>query len=133
VVWHAPQETAGQVKKEIEEQIGRFANTDAWLRENPPEVNWRDFWWPPYEVPRNAPICEALASAYEAAMGEPAKFYGFAAANDASFLNLAGIPTVTIGPGHLREAHAPNEYVEVEELVQAAKVYALAIAEWCGV
>ncbi len=133
VIWHAPQETAEQVKKEIEEQISRFANTDAWLRENPPEVDWRDFWWPPYDVPRSAPICKALASAYEAAMGEPARFYGFAAANDASFLNLAGIPTVTIGPGHLKEAHAPNEYVKVEELVHAAKVYALAIAEWCGV
>lgn len=133
VVWHAPQETAEQVKAEVEAHIDRFAQTDPWLRENPPEVDWGTFWWQPYDVPIDAPICKAVATAYEAAMDEPARFYGFAAVDDAAFLNQAGIPTVSIGPGHLRNAHSANEYVEVEELVDAAKVYALSIAEWCGV
>jgi acetylornithine deacetylase/succinyl-diaminopimelate desuccinylase family protein len=133
VVWHAPQDSPEQVKEEVEEQITRFAQTDPWLRENPPEVEWWDFWWPPYDVPADAPICKAVATAYEAALGEPARFYGFAAVDDAVFLNQAGIPTITIGPGHLQVAHAPNEYVEIEEVVDAAKVYALAIVEWCGV
>jgi len=133
VVWHAPQETAEQVKKEVEEHVTRFAQTDPWLREHPPKVEWWDFWWPAYDVPADAPICKAVAAAYEAALGEPAKLYGFAAVDDAFFLNEAGIPTVGIGPGHLRNAHSANEYVEIGELVDAAKVYALSIAEWCGV
>lgn len=133
LIWHAPQETAEQVKSEVEEHVSRVAQTDAWLRRNPPEIDWRGFWWPPYDVPTDAPICRAVAAAYEAALGEPARFCGFAAANDATFLNRAGIPTVAIGPGHLRVAHAPNEYVEIDELIDAAKIYALAIVEWCGV
>lgn len=131
-IWHAPQESEEQVKKEVEEQIARFAQTDPWLRENPPKVEWL-LWWPPYDVPVDAPICKAVEVAREAVLNEPANYYGFAAVDDATFLNQAGIPAITIGPGNLQVAHAPNEYVEIAELVDAAKIYALAIVEWCGV
>jgi acetylornithine deacetylase len=53
--------------------------------------------------------------------------------DDATFLNQAGIPTIGVGPGHIQHAHAANEHVEIEELVDAAKIYALCIVEWCGV
>ena len=128
----APQDTPEQVKEEVEAQIDRFAKTDPWLRENPPKVEWLA-WWPPYDVSAEAPICKAVAAAYEAALEESAKYYGFAAVDDAAFLNRAGIPAISIGPGSLAVAHAPNEYVEIAELVDAAKIYALSIIEWCGV
>jgi len=131
-IWHSPLDSKEQVKKEVEEQIHLFAQTDPWLREHPPKVEWL-LWWPPFDVPADAPICKAVAKAYEAAIGEPVKYYGFAAVDDAAFLNLAGIPAITIGPGSLCVAHAPNEYVEITELVDAAKIYAFSIAEWCGV
>jgi len=131
-IWHAPQDSEEQVKKEVEDQIARFAQTDPWLRENPPKVEW-PIWWPPYEVPVDAPICKTIAAVYESVMGEPVKYYGFAAVDDAAFLNRAGIPAVSIGPGDLSICHAPNEYVEIAELVDATKIYALSIVEWCGV
>lgn len=133
VVWHAPQDPPEQVKEEIEQQVTRFAQTDPWLREHQPRVEWWDFWWPPFDVPPDAPICRAVATAYASALGKPAVVYGFAAVDDAVFLNQAGIPTISMGPGDIRMAHAPNEYVEIQELVDAAKVYALSIVEWCGV
>jgi len=132
VIWHAPQDSLEQVKKEIEEQISRFAQIDPWLRENPPQVEW-NFWWPPYEISPNAPICKAVTNAYEAVMNKPVKIYGFAAVNDATFLNKAGIPTITLGPGSIQVAHSVNEYVEIREVIDAAKIYALTIAEWCGI
>ncbi len=131
-IWHSPYDSEEQVKREVEEQIDLFAQTDPWLRENPPKVEWL-LWWPPYDVPFDAPICKAVAASYEAAMGEPVKYHGFAAVDDAAFLNRAGIPAITIGPGDVSVAHAVNEYVEISELVAAAKIYALAIVEWCGV
>ena len=131
-IWHSPYDSEEQVKKEVEEQIALFAQTDPWLRENPPKVEWL-LWWPPYDVSPDAPICKTVAATYEAVMGEPVKYYGFAAVDDAVFLNRAGIPAITIGPGDLRVAHAANEYVEIAELVDAAKIYALSIVEWCGV
>jgi acetylornithine deacetylase/succinyl-diaminopimelate desuccinylase-like protein len=44
----------------------------------------------------------------------------------------AGIPTVAYGPGDLRLAHAANEYVEVQELLAVAKVYALTAMKLLG-
>ncbi len=131
-IWHAPQDSAEQVKKEVEQQISLFAQTDPWLREHPPKVEWL-LWWPPFDVPPDAPICKAVATAYESAMEKPVSYYGFAAVDDAAFLNRAGIPAITIGPGDIRVAHALNEYVAIDELVDAAKIYALSIVEWCGV
>ena len=131
-IWHSPYDTLEQVKEEVEKQISRFAQTDPWLRENPPKVEWL-LWWPPYDLPPDAPICKAVATAYQSVMAKPVSYYGFAAVDDAAFLNRAGIPAVTIGPGDLRVAHAPNEYVDIEELIDATKIYALSIVEWCGV
>ena len=131
-IWHAPQDSEEQVKAEVESQVHRFAQTDPWLRENPPKVEWL-LWWPPFDVPADAPVCKTAAAAYEAALGEAARYYGFAAVDDAAFLNQAGIPAISIGPGSLTVAHAPDEYVEIAELIDAARIYALCIVDWCGV
>ncbi|MHA1238763.1 MAG: ArgE/DapE family deacylase [Candidatus Odinarchaeia archaeon] len=130
-IWYPPQEDKEQIKQEIEECISRWANTDGWLRNNPPKVEWV-LWWPPYNVEKEAPICVTVKTAYETVTGEPAKFHGFLAVDDASFLNMVGIPAITIGPGDLTVAHAVNEYVEISELVTAVKIYALSALEWCG-
>jgi acetylornithine deacetylase len=44
------------------------------------------------------------------------------------FRNLAGIPTLVYGPGRLSDAHAPNEHVEVGDLLEAATVLATFVA-----
>jgi len=134
VIWHSPQETKEQVIKEIETHVHNLAETDSWLRENPPAMDWSGgWWWPPYDVPKDEPICRAAAVACEAVLNEPAKYYGFTAVDDATFLNQAGIPTITLGPGSIEVAHTANEYVEIKDLLDAAKIYALTIVEWCGV
>ncbi|MCJ7625215.1 MAG: ArgE/DapE family deacylase [Anaerolineaceae bacterium] len=133
VIWHAPQETQEQVKAEIEKQISNFANTDAWLRDNPPILDWNDFWWPPYDLPMDAAICKASQAAYETLFNQSVEPTGFLGVDDASFLNAAGIPAITWGPGTTQVAHTANEHVEIRDLVDAAKLYALTIVEWCGV
>ena len=37
------------------------------------------------------------------------------------------------GAGDIRVAHAPDEYLEFEELITAIKVVAVFLADWCGV
>ncbi len=134
VIVHAPQDTKEQVVNEIETQIHYLAQTDSWLRENPPVLDWwGGWWWPPYDVPQDAPICKAAAVAYEAVLNEPAKYNGFTAVDDATFLNQAGIPTITMGPGNIDVAHTANEYIEIKDCIDAAKIYALTIVEWCGI
>jgi acetylornithine deacetylase/succinyl-diaminopimelate desuccinylase family protein len=131
-IWYPPQLDAAAVKREIEAQVERFAETDPWLREHPPKLEW-PVWWPPFDVHVDAPICRSVEAAYESALGERPQYHGFAAVDDAAFLNRGGVPAITLGPGSLQVAHSPGEYVEISELVDAAKVYALSIVEWCGV
>ncbi len=65
------------------------------------------------------------------------KFYGekplkimMPGASDARFLrNILKIPTVQFGPGEGETAHASNEYVEINDLIKATKVYMSLIEE----
>ena len=41
-------------------------------------------------------------------------------------LNVGGIPTVLFGPGDVRVAHMPDEYVNVHDILLAARAYILA-------
>ncbi len=41
-------------------------------------------------------------------------------------------PSVICGPGSIQFAHATDERVAVRDVIDAAKVYALAAIEWCG-
>jgi len=56
------------------------------------------------------------------------KIGGSLAHNDADFLvNMAGIPTVQYGPGDMKVAHTPDEYIKISDVVTASKVYALTL------
>jgi acetylornithine deacetylase/succinyl-diaminopimelate desuccinylase-like protein len=53
---------------------------------------------------------------------------------DIRFLNLYGeTPTVIFGPGMTEQMHANNEWAAVADLIEATKILALTIIEWCGV
>ena len=131
-VWFPPQENPEDIKNEIETYIKNASKMDPWLAENPPKVEWL-LYWPASNVDKDAPICRLCASAHEFVTGEPAVYQGFTAVNDAAFLNLQGIPSITYGPGSILVAHSVDEYVDISELIIAAKTYAVSAINWCGV
>jgi acetylornithine deacetylase/succinyl-diaminopimelate desuccinylase-like protein len=67
-------------------------------------------------------------------LGKPPPFGYFPGGTDAiSWQGLGGIPTIPgFGPGLLGNCHKPDEFVEVDELIQAAKIYALTILNYLG-
>lgn len=55
----------------------------------------------------------------------PIQYGGVPGATDGTFLwAWAGLPIVTIGPGGKTIPHQANEYIEIEELAAAARLYA---------
>ncbi|MCD6592126.1 MAG: M20 family metallopeptidase [Thaumarchaeota archaeon] len=85
-------------------------------------------WVPPAEVDRRSPIVLAAIKAIEEVLKIKGEVRGFQATCDMSYLvNNAGIQSVILGPGSLEQAHAIDEWVSVEELVSAAKIYAFTI------
>lgn len=130
--FHDPRQKLEDLKQEVSAFLTRYISYDVWLREHPPKCDWV-FYWPGYDLKSDEPICQTLATATKAVDQECGEIYGFPAVNDAAFINAAGIPTVSMGPGELRVGHSSREYVPIQDVVDAAKAYALAIAEWCGV
>lgn len=87
-------------------------------------------------MPAEADISQQLAGAYTRAVegtsfSPQPTWTGFYGVCDATWLNQAGIPAITFGPGDLRVAHGNDEYVDLDEVWVAARTYALLAAQWC--
>ena len=76
-------------------------------------------------VGSNENIVKITKEAVKEVVGKSPKVTGCIATTDMAFLvNQGKIPTVVYGPGSLQQAHVVDEYIEVDELVKASKVYA---------
>ncbi len=79
------------------------------------------------------PVVAATAAAYRRVYGRTAELGAFPAWTDGALLSaFAGIPTLILGPGDLAVAHSPVESVEIAQVIEAARIYAIAAAEFCG-
>ena len=80
------------------------------------------------QTPQDDPLVAALEKSYEVALERPPRYGGVPGATDGTFLSAwAGVPIVTVGPGDRTIPHRRDEFVRVEDLLDAAKLYAAAI------
>lgn len=87
----------------------------------------------PLETPTAHPVVTTLRTAIMRATGTDPGVVGWTATCDAGLLStLGGVPTVVFGPGSLSQAHKPDEFVEIDQLVAAARIYSLAVTELLG-
>lgn len=83
------------------------------------------------ETSAEDPLVKALERAYPTALGRRPAYGGVPGATDGTFLHsLAGVPIVTVGPGDRAIPHQRDEFVEIEELVASARLYAAAAVEF---
>lgn len=77
------------------------------------------------ETERSEPLVEAAVQTVRRVSGTAPEVGGVAFGTDAAYLGPGfNIPMIICGPGAPGMAHQPDEYVEVEQLVQAAQIYA---------
>jgi acetylornithine deacetylase len=82
---------------------------------------------PAFETPAESPLARTVGASVADAGGPPLPPGGWAAACDGGFVARdLDVPVVVIGPGSVAEqAHRPDESVAVDELIVAARTYAL--------
>jgi succinyl-diaminopimelate desuccinylase len=81
----------------------------------------------PSETPAGSTFARCVER-HAAAVRGPRDLTGTSFASDvSSLINDAGMDAVTFGPGSIGQAHAPDEYVELDQLTGAAEVL-LAVA-----
>ncbi len=79
------------------------------------------------------PVVTALASAYTDLTGAAPIYGGVPGSTDGTILNARkGIPIVTCGPGDIHIPHHIDEWVSVDEIKQAARMYVLAALRYLG-
>ncbi len=80
---------------------------------------------PAMETPAEAEIVRAV----EALTGYTAGAVAFA--TEGPFLNAMGMDTVILGPGHIDQAHQPDEYIELAQLEPAQQIVRRLIERFC--
>lgn len=128
-----PGETIEAARQDLEDAVASAAEKDPFLKEHPPEVEWFEGQFESGQTSMDHPIIRVLAETHQQMLAEALKYEGVTWGADLRlFTNHARIPTVLYGPGDVRLAHAVDEYVEVGEVLKAAKVIALTMIKWCG-
>jgi succinyl-diaminopimelate desuccinylase len=90
-------------------------------------------WTDAAEAAPDSTIAKIARGAFEAEVGRPPSDVGFTGITDARFyINDAHVPAVILGPGSLSVAHTANEWVSVDDLVAAARIYARVFMGFCG-
>jgi succinyl-diaminopimelate desuccinylase len=106
------------------------------LRAERPEVDLSfelKLWLEAAETDADAAIANACRDAIRAETGAEPVDAGFTGITDARFyINQRNIPTVLLGPGSLAAAHTADEFVEIAELVTAARVFARVFVGFLG-
>jgi acetylornithine deacetylase len=117
----------------IAERIASVANRDPWLKDHSPRLEWFGGQFAPAEVPKDAPISEAVRRAHKEVTGREPSVEGVTYGADMRlFVRFGGMPCVMYGAGDINVAHAPDEHISIPDLLTATKTVACLLVDWCG-
>jgi succinyl-diaminopimelate desuccinylase len=115
-----PGQEHNQLRIDMEQILGKLASKDPDFKASIEVIESR----PWTETSVDDPIVRASVESYRMVVGKEPVFNGVPGATDGTFLHLAGIPIVTTGAGDRHIPHQINEYIDLAELVEAARIYA---------
>jgi acetylornithine deacetylase len=127
------QEGAGsKVKEQVENWILNASNKDPWMKLHPPKVEFL-YDLPPSSIAGDHPLLSTIKEVYTMLFGgRTPQVAGFQGWSDMYHLNSHKTPAVMFGPGDMeKSAHQLDEYVEIQELIDATKLLCGIIIAWC--
>jgi len=72
------------------------------------------------DIPSDSPIVDTVLAAFQSVTGNSIEASAFFGGSDAPHF---GFPALIFGAGSLQQAHSTNEYVKIDEMLIATKVY----------
>jgi acetylornithine deacetylase/succinyl-diaminopimelate desuccinylase-like protein len=79
----------------------------------------------------DSPVVQGMLAA-NTYLGLNTDLTGFSMGTDGRHFAATGVPTIIYGPGDPALAHIPDEWVGIDEVMEATKAYALAALELLG-
>jgi acetylornithine deacetylase len=128
-----PGQTYQQTQQRIVDAVARTAQADPWLTENPPKVEFYGFKSEGHVVERDQPAFNTLSDCHRTFYGEDAASQYSTATTDVRVFHFFGHGQPTCYGPVAENIHGANERVDMESVIQTAKVYALFLARWCGI
>jgi acetylornithine deacetylase len=126
-------ENTTEARRVFEEVVAQAAQADPWLQSHPPLVEWWGGQFEPAGIALDQPIVQTVSGAYGDVTGMAARLAGMTYGADMRLLvNYGQTPTVLFGPGDVRNAHQPDEYVPLADLEIAVRTLALTALRFCG-
>lgn len=123
-----PGQKADDAKEAVLQTVSSLQKEDRDLKAKVFEIGRRE----PTEIPLDDPIVQITAKWFEKITGQKPRIVGHEMTSDNFWLRTAGIHGIHFGPGNLM-AHKPNEYIDIEEMKRATKIYTLIALEYIGV
>ena len=124
-----------QARSFVETHLERAASTDPWLVEQPLTVRYPGFralGWEMSPESGDGSLIQTLSQAHQAVRGKTLKRTVFPGTADARYFDAQkGEQVLYYGPVGAN-LHAPDEYVELESVLETARVLARMIVAWCG-
>jgi succinyl-diaminopimelate desuccinylase len=121
-----PEETPEEIEREIKEILNRLASEDS-------DFNYRLECTRVYEaaeIPIDSGMAEILRKYAAEISGVSKEPFGMLASTDIrNFINDAGIPGVNFGPGDLKQPHTFNESIEIQQILDCAKILLLSMGD----
>jgi acetylornithine deacetylase len=82
-------------------------------------------------VPPLAPDPHGLATAFAVSLGASRPAFAMPFGTEAGFFQEVGIPAVICGPGSIAQAHQPDEWIEIDQIVAADRFLA-GVTRWAA-
>ena len=79
----------------------------------------------PFEIEEDAPLVRQLRQAIKKVKGVDLGVTGYYPGSDGRFFACRHIPTVVFGSGSSLQAHTTDEYVEIDQVINSAKILTL--------
>jgi len=121
-----------EVQYMLQDILDKASRVDPWLKKYPPELFFlHDD--DPSRQDRRHPLVSVMAKAAHEVSGIKPRVISAPFACDMRHLKNQGkIPTVIYGPGGSGQAHRPDEYFLVADMLPSIQSLALAIYRWCN-
>jgi acetylornithine deacetylase len=127
-----PHEEMSEVKNQLAACLKEVSDQDVWLREHPVRLEFFGGQWVPNFVERDHPFVDVLVDQFESVYDKKITIEASPWGTDGGVLGkVGGIHTLIIGPGETKVAHYPNEFIDLDEVIKASKVFAHTILSWC--
>lgn len=127
-----PGEDIERTKEQFKAYLLEAASQDDWLKDNPPVVEWFGLRFESAETPIDSALIGEFSNSYERVTGNKPAVIGGGGSDLRLPILYADSPSAHFGPSG-GAIHSTDEYVDIDSVMEVARILGRFILDWCSV